>query len=100
MCIRDSADESGVDGCERRSRRLIACDVFVSIAVDDETQRECTATVMVKLGKARKAKPVVNGSRWQCEDSSLADAEDDGSAGDEPVDDGDEDPGATEDEGP
>ncbi len=90
------ADESGVDGCHRQNRRTIACDVFVSISVDDDVQRECTATVRVKLGKARKAKPVVSQSRWQCEDSSLADADDD-SADDEPVDGGDEDPGATED---
>ena len=65
------ADESGVDGCHRQNRRTIACDVFVSISVDDDVQRECTATVRVKLGKARKAKPVVSQSRWQCEDSSL-----------------------------
>ena len=71
------ADESGVDGCERQNRRTIACDVFVSISVDDDVQRECSATVRVKLGKARKAKPVVSQSRWQCEDSSLADADDD-----------------------
>ena len=70
------ADESGVDGCERQNRRMIACDVFVSIAVRDDVQRECSATVRVKLGKARKAKPVVSQSGWQCEDSSLADADD------------------------
>jgi len=93
------ADESGVDGCARQNRRTIACDVFVSIAVDDDVQRECSATVRVKLGKARKAKPVVSQSRWHCEDSSLADADDD-SADDEPVDGGDEDLGATEDDGP
>ena len=71
------ADESGVDGCERQNRRTIACDVFVSIAVDDDVQRECSATVRVKLGKARKAKPVVSQSSWHCEDSALADADDD-----------------------
>jgi hypothetical protein len=92
------ADESGVDGCRRQNRRTIACDVFVSISVDDDTQRECSATVRVKLGKTRK-EPVVSQSRWQCEDSSLGDADDD-SADDEPVDGGDEDPGATADAGP
>ena len=93
-----AADESGVDGCERQNRRTIACDVFVSIAVDDDVQRECSATVRVKLGKARKATPVVRQSRWHCEDSSLADADDD-PADEEPVDGGDEDLGATEDDG-
>jgi len=92
------ADESGVDGCERQNRRTIACDVYVSLAVDDETQRECTATVRVKLGKGRNAKPVVSQSRWHCEDSSLADADEDDAVDDEPVD-GDEDLGATEDDG-
>jgi hypothetical protein len=92
------ADESGVDGCHRQNRRAIVCDVFVSISVDDDTQRECSATVRVKLGKARK-QPVVSQSRWQCEDSSLADADDDDSADNAPVDGGDEDPGATEDDG-
>jgi hypothetical protein len=87
------ADDSGVDRCRRQNRRVIACDVFVSISVDDDTQRECSATVLVKLGKARKAKPVVSQSRWRCEDSSLADADD------APVDGGDEDPGATEEDG-
>jgi hypothetical protein len=53
--------------------------------------------VRVKLGKARK-QSVVSQSRWQCEDSSLADADDDDSADDAPVDGGDEDPGATEDD--
>ena len=91
------ADESGVDGCHRQNRRAIVCDVFASISVDDDTQRECSATVRVKLGKARK-QPVVSQSRWQCEDSSLGDADDD-SADDEPVDGGDEDPGATADAG-
>jgi hypothetical protein len=90
------ADESGVDSCHRQNRRAIACDVFVSISVDEDTQRECSATVRVKLGKARK-QPVVSQSRWQCEDSSLADADDD-SADDAPVDGGDEDPGTTEDD--
>jgi hypothetical protein len=93
------ADDSGVDRCRRQNRRVIACDVFVSISVDDDTQRECSATVLVKLGKARKAKPVVSQSRWRCEDSSLADADDDDSADDAPVDGGDEDPGATEEDG-
>ena len=37
-------------------------------------------------------------SRWHCEDSSLADADDD-SADEEPVDGGDEDLGATADDG-
>ena len=71
------ADDSGVDGCQRQNRRRIACDVFVSISVDDETQRECSATVQVTAGKTRKAQPVVSQTRWQCEDSSLADADDD-----------------------
>jgi hypothetical protein len=71
------ADESGVDGCERQNRRTIACDVFVSISVDEDVQRECSATVQVTAGKTRKAKPVVSQTRWQCEDSSLADADDD-----------------------
>jgi hypothetical protein len=79
------ADESGVDGCERRNRRTVACDVFVSISVDEDIQRECTATVQVTAGKTRRARPVVTQSGWQCEDSSLADVDD-------------EDLGATEDE--
>jgi hypothetical protein len=82
------ADDSGVDGCHRQNRRAIACDVFVSISVDDDTQRECSATVRVVLGKARRAKPVASQSPWQCEDSSLADADEDEPADEEPVDEG------------
>jgi hypothetical protein len=93
------ADESGVDGCERQNRRTIACDVFVSISIDEDVQRECSATVQVTAGKTHKARLVVSQTRWQCEDSSLADADDDDSADDAPVDGGDEDPGATEDDG-
>jgi hypothetical protein len=74
------ADAHGVDDCERQNRRTIACDVFVSITVDDATRRECSATVTVRLGVGRRAKPSVSQSRWVCEDTSLSDAGDDGAA--------------------
>jgi hypothetical protein len=83
----DAADH-GVDACERRGRTAFACDLFVSIEVDELTQRECTATVTVRLGKGRRAKPTVSPARWACEDQAFSD-EDDGAA-DEPVEDEEE----------
>ena len=84
-----NADDHGVDTCERRGRRTIACDVFVSISVDESTQRECTATVTVRLGTRRRAKPVATTSRWHCEDEQIAgEGEDDADVpaeDDEPV---------------
>ena len=79
------AEDHGVDSCERRNRRTIRCDVFVSIAVDDATQRECTATVTVRIGNRRKAKPASTASAWTCVDEDV-------SAGDESEEFGDDAP--------
>jgi hypothetical protein len=81
-----NAEDHGVDDCTRRSRMAFSCDLFVSIAVDDATQRECTATVTVRLGKRRAAKPVTTKPAWQCEDQTVSGDEDEG-ADDAPADD-------------
>ena len=83
-----NAEDHGVDDCARRSRLTFSCDLFVSIAVDDATQRECTATVAVRLGKRRAAKPVATKPAWQCEDQTVAGEEDEG-VDDAPADDDD-----------
>jgi hypothetical protein len=81
------ADDHGVDTCERRSRRTIACDVYVSIEVDEATRRECAATVTVRLGNRRRAKPTTTQTGWTCEEESVADDE---FGDDAPVDEDDE----------
>jgi hypothetical protein len=83
------AEDHGVDACERRGRLVFACDLFVSIAVDEATQRECTATVTVRLGKRRHSKPVAAKAAWACEDSATA--EDDEAFDDDLPEDSDED---------
>jgi hypothetical protein len=69
------ADDHGVDTCDRRSKRAIACDVFVSIEVDEATRRECTATVTVRLGNRRRARPTTTQTAWACEEESIVDEE-------------------------
>jgi hypothetical protein len=88
------AEDAGVDACARRNARTIVCDVFASIPVDDVTQRECTATVTVRLGTRRRARPVATTSAWTCVDEDLSggDEEDE----DAPVD--EEDPLPADDE--
>jgi hypothetical protein len=93
-----NADEDGVDSCERRSRTVFACDLFVTITVDDETERSCTAGVTVRSGKRRSARPAVSAAHWTCEEVSLSGDEGDEADGeDEPVDGGEDAP--AEDEG-
>ena len=70
-----NADDHGVDRCARRNRRAFDCDVYVSIELDETTRRECTATVTVRLGNRRRAKPTTTHTGWTCEEESVADDE-------------------------
>jgi hypothetical protein len=81
-----NADDHGVDSCTRRSRTAFSCDLFVSVTVDDATQRECAATVTVRLGRHRPARPTVGKAVWTCEDQTVAGDDDEG-ADDVPADD-------------
>jgi hypothetical protein len=92
-----NADENGVDTCVRRSRTVFACDLFVTVTVDEVTERECTATVTVRGAKRRHARPAVSAAHWTCEDVSLADDSSGEADEDESVDTGEDE--AVEDEG-
>lgn len=89
----NDADDHGVDSCERRGRRVIECDVFATVEVDDATVRECSATVTVRLGARRRARPTTTQTAWTCEDQSS----DEDEFGDGAPIDGDDDPVADDD---